>query len=132
MFAIYQQIKALNRRLLISIPYCTYTSSKWSSTPSSKTLKITSPLFFYLDIGNIYPIPKAILYLVCLYWSRWKGRIQLGLMFIYCPLKIDNQKICGVFILAEIFFKDIAQCYSNKLIKWSMLSTYLDKCLMHM
>lgn len=53
-------------------------------------------------------------------------------MFIYCPLKIDNQKICGVFILAEIFFKDIAQCYSNKLIKWSMLSTYLDKCFMHM
>lgn len=53
-------------------------------------------------------------------------------MFIYCPLKIDNQKIRGVFILAEIVFKDIAQCYSNKLIKWSMLSTYLDKCLMHM
>lgn len=54
MFAILKQIKALNRRLLISIPYCSNTSLKWSSTSSSKTLKITSPLFFYSNIGNIY------------------------------------------------------------------------------
>lgn len=54
MFAIHKQIKALNRRLLISIPCCSNTSLKWSSTSSSKTLKITSPLFFYSNIGNIY------------------------------------------------------------------------------
>lgn len=59
MFAMYQQIKALNRRLLISIPCCSNTSLKWSSTPSSKTLKITSPLFFYSNIGNIYLYTKG-------------------------------------------------------------------------
>lgn len=59
MFAMYQQIKALNCRLLISIPCCSNTSLKWSSTPSSKTLKITSPLFFYSNIGNIYLYTKG-------------------------------------------------------------------------
>lgn len=58
--------KSLELQTIDFNPILYHTFSKWSSTPSSKTLKITSPLFFYLDIGNIYLIPKAILYLVCL------------------------------------------------------------------
>lgn len=59
-------------------------------------------LFKYWQYLSLYQRPFYIKYS---YWLRWKERIKIGLMFIYCPRNIDNRKICGAFTLAEIFLR---------------------------